>query len=105
MVSWDSFRVDEPYVIQKDDGTWIMFFMGETGLTDEQIGYATAPSLEGPWTKYEGNPVLKFGNPGTYDYETVADPIVYKFDGVYYIYYAASHTKHHPWVAGILYND
>jgi len=96
--AWDSFRVDEPYVFQKEDGTWIMFFMAETGLTDEQIGYATAPALEGPWTKYENNPVIEFGSPGTYDALTVADPLVYKFGDIYYIFYSASHTKHHPWV-------
>jgi len=84
---WEAYRVDEPYVFQyhgsaEVDGTplngkWILVYMGDrtgyasgcdgcTGPT-EQIGYAIADNITGPYTKYAENPVLRFGPPGTFD--------------------------------------
>jgi hypothetical protein len=48
--TWDDYRVDEPYVFQRNDGTWVMIYMAETGLIDEQVGYATADNIGGPYT-------------------------------------------------------
>ena len=95
--TWDSYRVDEPYVFQRADGKWIMMYMAETGLTDEQVGYATADNVGGPYTPYSGNPVIRFGLPGSYDAGTVADPWVYEYHGTYYIGYTVSSTIYSPW--------
>ncbi|MDD3024610.1 MAG: hypothetical protein PHE26_12000 [Syntrophomonadaceae bacterium] len=72
--------------------------MGDSGNTTEQVGYATASSPTGPWTKSSLNPVIPFGTNGVYDAGTVADPMVYKMNGTYYITYAASSTKLKPWI-------
>ena len=60
-------------------------YMGDYGSAHEQIGYATADNITGPYTKYALNPCLPFGPPGSYDAGTVADPWVYEYYGVYYI--------------------
>ncbi|MHC1731102.1 MAG: DUF2341 domain-containing protein [Bacteroidales bacterium] len=95
--AWDSFRVDEPYVFQRNDGKWILIYMGDAGSVTEQIGYATADDILGPYTPYAGNPCLAFGPPGSFDAGTVADPWVYDYHGVYYIGYTVSPTKSSPW--------
>jgi uncharacterized repeat protein (TIGR01451 family) len=94
---WEAYRVDEPYVFQRDDGTWIMVYMGDTGSTVEQVGYASADDILGPYTKFDGNPCIPFGPPGSYDAGTVADPWVVEFQGAYYIGYTVSPTSSHPW--------
>lgn len=95
--AWDSFRVDEPYVFQRGDGKWVLIYMGDAGSVTEQIGYATADDILGPYTPYVGNPCLAFGAPGSFDAGTVADPWVYDYHGVYYIGYTVSPTKSSPW--------
>ena len=70
---------------------------GNAGTQIEQIGYATADSILGPYTKYAGNPCIPFGPAGTYDAGTVADPWVYEYDGVYYIGYTVSPSASSPW--------
>ena len=89
--TWESYRVDEPYVFQRSDGKWIMMYMAETGVLDEQVGYAIADNLLGPYSKYTGNPCLAFDGT-SFDAGTIADPWVYEFKGVYYIGYTVSPT-------------
>ncbi|MCU0458725.1 MAG: DUF2341 domain-containing protein [Bacteroidales bacterium] len=95
--AWDNFRVDEPYVFQRNDGKWIMIYMGDAGDVTEQVGYAIADNVGGPYTAYEGNPVIRFGPSGSYDAGTVADPWVYEYHGTYYVGYTVSSTKSSPW--------
>ncbi len=96
--AWDSFRVDEPYVFYRaSDSKWILIYMGDAGGVTEQVGYATADNITGPYTAYAGNPCIPFGPAGSYDAGTVADPWVYEFQGVYYIGYTVSSTKNSPW--------
>ncbi len=95
--TWEDARVDEPYVFQRSDGTWILMYMGDAGSNVEQVGYATASSITGPYTKYTGNPCIPFGAAGSFDAGTVADPWVYEFDGVYYIGYTVSPSTSSPW--------
>jgi hypothetical protein len=99
---WEAARVDEPFVFQRDDGKWIMMYMGDAGNTTEQIGYAIANNITGPYAKYSGNPVLAY-TPGAYDGGTIADPWVVRFQQpgtsqvTYYIGYAASPANYSPW--------
>lgn len=95
--AWDNFRVDEPYVFQRADGKWIMIYMGDSGGAVEQVGYATADNITGPYTIFAGNPCLRFGLPGSFDAGTIADPWVYEYHGVFYIGYTVSSTNLSPW--------
>lgn len=59
---WESagdWHVNEGPVVVKRDGWYYLFFSGN-GFSDPNyaVGYATARSPLGPWTKYSGNPIL-----------------------------------------------
>lgn len=56
---WEHASVNEaPWVI-KHKGTYYLMYSGNGfGDWDYGVGYATAPSPTGPWTKYAYNPVL-----------------------------------------------
>ena len=96
--TWEDYRVDEPYVFQRSsDGKWILIYMADSGGNVEQVGYAEADNILGPYTKFGGNPCIPFGPPGSYDAGTVADPWVYEYYGVYYIGYTVSPTTSSPW--------
>ncbi len=73
--TWEAYRVDEPYVFQRNDGKWIMIYMADAGSVTEQVGYASADDITGPYTKFAGNPCLAFGPPGSYDAGTIAEPM------------------------------
>ena len=96
--TWEDLRADEPCVFWNSSmNKWILIYMGDSGGNMEQIGYATADDILGPYTKYAGNPCLAFGPAGTFDAGTVADPWVYNYHGVYYIGYTVSPTTFSPW--------
>jgi len=95
--TWEDARADEPYVFQRADGKWIMMYMGDAGGNVEQVGYAEADNILGPYTKFAGNPCIPFGPSGSYDAGTVADPWVYLYNGVYCIGYTVSPTTSSPW--------
>jgi len=89
--SWEDYRVGEPYVFERN-GTYYLFYMGSRNTVEdmgpEKIGYATATSPTGPFTKYENNPVIDgtefyLHDPNCYDY--AADPFVFQYNGVFYI--------------------
>jgi len=96
--TWEDYRVDEPCVFQRStDGKWIMLYMADSGNNVEQVGYATADNILGPYTKYAGNPCIAFGPAGSFDAGTVADPWIYEYGGVWYIGYTVSPTTASPW--------
>ena len=89
--SWEDYRVAEPYTFELN-GTYYLCYMGSRSTVEgkgpEKIGYATASSPTGPFTKYENNPVIDgtefyLHDPNNYDY--AADPFVFQYDGVFYI--------------------
>ena len=56
-----------PFVV-KVDGTYVLTYSANGYMDkDYALGAATAKSIEGPWTKYAGNPILRrrFGLVGT----------------------------------------
>ena len=84
--SWDAGEIENPSVI-KDGNIYKMWYTGEASEEEEEtsggIGYAT--STDGiHWTKYEGNPVLTPGPPGSWDYGEFSEPHVLK-DGERYL--------------------
>jgi predicted GH43/DUF377 family glycosyl hydrolase len=81
--SWESSRVDFPF-IRHEGGLYKMWYMGAPGpgAENSQIGYAT--STDGfVWTRWSGNPVLRFGSPGEFDsFSLNAHSILYE-NGLY----------------------
>lgn len=54
---WDP--IMEGPTVMKLDGTYYLFYSANHFLNqDYAVGYATAPSPQGPWTKYAGNPII-----------------------------------------------
>lgn len=54
---WDP--VMEGPTVMKLNGTYYLFYSANHFMnTDYAVGYATAPSPQGPWTKYQGNPII-----------------------------------------------
>jgi beta-xylosidase len=51
--AWDAIGIEGAYVIE-DNGTYYLFYSSWT--RGYEIGYATAKSIQGPWTKNESNP-------------------------------------------------
>lgn len=76
---WDHQTLWRPFVI-KHGPTYFMFFNAGDSDSIERIGFATAPTLSGPWTKYSGNPVI---NPSV-TASIIADPCILKMkDGTF----------------------
>lgn len=105
--TWDSRRVGEPSVFYKDS-VWYMGYMGETldvaWQESEQIGYASATSPFGPWTKATGNPLIPFGETGTWDKLLTADPYLFFDSGYWWTWYtggAGGFDVTKPWKAGL----
>ena len=90
-IDFDYYRVSEFYVVE-DKGLYYCFYMGQcesNGL--EKVGVAMANNMEGPWNKWENNPIFaKSLDEWDSGMVKAADPIVYKFDDKWYVLYAAS---------------
>jgi len=91
--SWDENGVFTPTILIAE-GIYYLFytavpkpFKQEHPPTPTAIGIAIADSSDGPWTKYEGNPVLKPGKPEEWDSCRVDDSCLIARGGKYWLYY------------------
>jgi len=64
--------------------------IGESSPDQGPIALATANSPEGPWTKYEGNPVIPAGDWGAWDDGGYSEAGVLYRDGVFHIFYGGT---------------
>jgi xylan 1,4-beta-xylosidase len=53
-----------PTVVKRDGLYYLLYSCNDFRNIDYAVGYATATSPMGPWTKYTGNPVLSRANTG-----------------------------------------
>jgi LPXTG-motif cell wall-anchored protein len=105
--AWEWAGVSEPTVFKANIGgtdKWVMLYMGDRSNYDdqgnpniyyiEQVSYAVADNITGPYTKWNGGatPAIAFGPPGSLDAGTIADPHPVKAGNTWYIFYAASPT-------------
>ncbi|UKT62994.1 glycoside hydrolase family protein [Pedobacter mucosus] len=90
---WDATTCHNPY-ITFIDGKYCLFFMGNSnGKTDtKRIGLATAPTLDGPWTRPDA-PLLLPGKEGAWDDHCTTNPALIKKDGKYMLFYKSWNTK------------
>jgi hypothetical protein len=98
---WETKRACEPYVYYSSIlSKYVCLYMGDStgGSTPtETVGYATASSPAGPWTKYASNPALPLGSGAAIDGKTVADPWCVEMGGVAYIGYTGSPAVNNQW--------
>jgi len=82
--SWEYGRVEAPMVVY--DGTVFHMWYRGGNYTNSQIGYAW--STDGVnWEKYPGNPVLKYGAPGSWDDGNIINTWVVLEDSVFKMWY------------------
>ena len=100
---FDEWRACEAFVYYSDIlEKWVMLYMGdagESGTEIEKVGYATATSIDGTWTKYASNPIIDWGSAPSFDSGLVADPFAYELDGVAYIGYTSHSNATAMWWA------
>jgi predicted GH43/DUF377 family glycosyl hydrolase len=84
--SWDGAFLEQPHVLLVGS-TYYLWYMGSNGVT-AAIGLAT--STDGiVWTKHASNPVLRPGNPGSWDGYLLGEPAVAVANGIFYMMYTA----------------
>lgn len=88
---WDEYGVYTPTVLVAEDRYYLYYTGIGVPFTDHTrngIGVAVADSPDGPWTKYEGNPVLLPSDKvGDFDSHRIDDTCLIKRDGKYWMYY------------------
>jgi predicted GH43/DUF377 family glycosyl hydrolase len=88
---WDSHTLYRPFVL-KWQRTFYLFYNASDGR-NERIGYATAPTPLGPWTKYKSNPVMDIGSAGAWDSQRIGDPWIIRVSNAWVMYYyGGSHS-------------
>jgi len=101
IANWKRYRAMEAHVYWSDIlSKWVMLYMGDSGsgaTQIEQVGYATADAIDGPYTDYANNPVIAFGATGSIDDGTIADPFALEIDGVAWIGYTSGGGSAQPW--------
>lgn len=83
-LDWEGLLVEAPTVVPRDDGFALLYSSNFYGDSSYNVGYATAPALEGPWEK-SPEPILSsdsFGGdryigPGGQDLATAPDGTTY----------------------------
>jgi hypothetical protein len=91
-----------PGGIAQKDGKWYLFSaypVNSTGARDySPFSVATADKLEGPWTKYSGNPVVPKGGWGEWDDGGYSEADVFVDGGVFHMFYGGGK----PAIPGLL---
>ena len=92
--SWEDWGVYAPFVLKQGD-TLKMWYTGVKSYGVQQIGYAV--STDGiNWQRYQLNPVLRVGLPGSWDAEYVGYPRII-FDGnTYRMWYFGHNNVSNP---------
>eukprot|EP00035_Acanthoeca_spectabilis_P034505 m.29467 g.29467 ORF g.29467 m.29467 type:complete len:478 (+) comp6693_c0_seq1:45-1478(+) len=88
LTRWSPFAVDEPRVYPRAGGGWIMYIgaqgnnnLGTRAADSWCVGYATAPTLDGPWTPSDGC-IIGSGNATGYQAEGF---VSFTYEGQYYM--------------------
>lgn len=84
-------------VVKHTNGKYYLYtahVIGSVGPDYSPMALAIADQPEGPYVKYEGNPILKEGPWGSWDDGGYSEGEVYYHDGVFHMFYGG--TKLHP---------
>lgn len=88
-ITWESTYPTFPAVVEREDGSLLMAYMGFDGLY-RQIGIAYSPDGI-QWTRYPGNPIITHGEVGSWNEETSTGPsVVIMGTGHYRLWYAGN---------------
>ncbi len=84
-------------VVKHTNGKYYLYtahVIGSVGPDYSPMALAIADQPEGPYVKFEGNPILKEGPWGSWDDGGYSEGEVYYHDGVFHMFYGG--TKLHP---------
>ena len=78
---WDSYMNNNPALLQHPNGQYWLYYKAWDRYNDKlrKIGVAFAEQLEGPYRKYDGNPILRF------EKAQVEDPYVFYYNDKFYL--------------------
>jgi len=86
--SWEGWTVYAPFVLKQMD-TLKLWYTGSKSFDVDHIGYAT--SIDGiHWQRYNANPVLLAGTPGSWDDEVVSHSKIILIDTTYHMWYGGT---------------
>lgn len=79
---WDGYMNNNPSLLQHPNGQFWLYYKAWDRYNDNlrKIGVAFSDKIEGPYKKYEHNPVVNFGALGQ-----VEDPYVFRYKKRYYM--------------------
>ncbi|MBC8376160.1 MAG: hypothetical protein H8E26_08930 [FCB group bacterium] len=88
-ISWESDYPTFPAVIEREDDSFLMAYMGFDGLY-RQVGIAYSPDGI-QWTRYPSNPIIPHGAVGSWNEETSTGPSIAIIEqGLYRMWYAGN---------------
>ncbi|HIW31528.1 MAG TPA: family 43 glycosylhydrolase [Candidatus Paenibacillus intestinavium] len=84
-----------PFVIKHNDIYYMTYSGNHFQSPDYGVGYATAPTPTGPWTKYEFNPIMKSNElvPGAGHHSLIQSPDGTELFMVYHTHYGDGQTE------------
>jgi len=89
---WDSGGLYRPFILKREE-TWHLFYNAKDRTGREQTGVATSTDLL-HWKKYEHNPVLPTGPPGSWDSRFASDPALLEIRGRWHLFYYGFDGQH-----------
>jgi len=91
VMTWEEEGGAYPGSVTKIGDTFIMFLQSPTSVEDQgPFCIATAPKPEGPWTKYEGNPVMTPGDWGAWDDGGFSEACARYHEGIFHCIYGGT---------------
>jgi len=88
-IEWESTYLTFPSVVEREDGSLLMAYMGFDGLY-RQVGIAYSPDGI-QWTRYPNNPLIRHGETGSWNEETSTGPSIAILEqGLYGLWYAGN---------------
>ncbi len=92
--AWERGGLYKPCLVE-EDGTFYLFYNAKTDKENgwrEQTGVATSKDLKS-WTRFEGNPILPNGGPGSWDEKFASDPCVLRDGATWVMFYYGLDAK------------
>ncbi|MFC1737717.1 hypothetical protein ACFL1G_01550 [Planctomycetota bacterium] len=94
IMSWEEEGGNYPGSVTKIGDTFYMFVQAPTDVEDQgPFCLATAPRPEGPWKKYEWNPVMTNGDWGAWDDGGFSEAAARYHEGVYHCIYGGTKAR------------
>lgn len=89
---WDSYKVTGVQVIRQD-GWYIMFYIGFRDDHHAQIGLARSPDGISNWQRHHANPIIEPSLQGGWDSDAVYKPYAILNDNQWYLWYNARRSN------------